>query len=386
MLSDVRPGAPTVLLVAHHYPPHIGGLELVVQKQAESLVENGYEVVVLTSRFESAPREETPRASLKVIRVACSHVFERLFFIPFPLFSPRLIFQAWKQLRRADVVHLHDVFYMSSWVAAVLACIARKPILLTQHVAMVEHSNPLVMGVQRLVYATAGRWIFSKARGIVVYNENVRAFLRARGVSDKRILIMPNGIDTGLFRPATPQERAGIRRRFGLPEDRPLVLFVGRLVEKKGFHILLDARDPAFDLVFVGPGIVPERGRTKGVHWLGPLDQAQTADVYRACDMFAFPAVGEVFTLAMQEAMASGLPVVTTDDPVYAGSMVADDVVLCRREADCFKSAINALLADPVQLTALRSRAREVAVRYFDWRMNFSRLMNAYSNVLCRPS
>lgn len=373
---------PSALLVAHHYPPHVGGLELVVERQAHSLVENGYRVIVLTSRLESAPIAEQPRAGLEVIRVACSHVFERLFFIPFPLFSPRLIAVAWRQLKRVDIVHIHDVFYVSSWVVAVLAAIARKPLLLTQHVALVEHRSRLVMGIQRLVYATAGRWIFARARSIVVYNENVRAFLRSRGVPQDRVVALSNGIDTELFRPAGEGERRDIRDRFGLPQDRALVLFVGRLVEKKGYQLLLDAKDAGFDLVFVGPGDVPARGRIPGVYWLGIRDQAQTAELFRACDVFAFPAIGEIFTLAMQEAMASGLPVVTTDDPAYADSIVSGHIVLCARRADCLRQQIQDLLSTPDRLREMTSHGRQLAVQHFDWDANFRRLLNMYSEVL----
>jgi glycosyltransferase involved in cell wall biosynthesis len=333
---------------------------------------------------ESAQRREQPGPGIEIIRIACWHLFERLFFIPFPLFSPRLISTAWRQIRRADVVHIHDVFYVSSWVAAVLAVMARKPIVLTQHVAMVQHSSRLVMGLQRLVYATAGRWIFAKAQSIVVYNRNVADFLRAHRVPDDRVQWIANGVDTRLFRRAQPEERRGIRIRLGLPQDRALVLFVGRLVEKKGFRILLDAKDVGFDLVFAGPGTIPADGRREGVHWLGPLDQAQLAELYRACDLFAFPAVGEVFTLVMQEAMASGLPVLTTDDPVYVDSMVSDCVVLCRREAGAFRTAINGLLATPDRLRELGSRSRERALRHFDWHANFASMMNTYSAVLSR--
>lgn len=372
----------TVLLVAHHYPPHVGGLELVVERQAQSLAGNGYRVIVLTSRFDSLPGAEEPRPGLEVIRIPCWHVFEKLFFIPFPVFSPRLIFEAWRQLKRVDLVHVHDVFYVSSWVVAMLAVIARKPILLTQHVATVEHRSRFVMWVQRLVYATAGRAIFARALSIIVYNENVRAFLRSHGVADQRILPLANGVDTSRFRPAAEGERRDIRDRYRLPQDRPLVLFVGRLVEKKGHHVLLAARDPAFDLVFVGPGTVPADGRTPGVHWLGPLDQAQTAELFRACDVFAFPAVGEVFTLVMQEAMASGLPVVTTDDPTYAGSILSGLVILCPRQAECFRQAILSLLSDAGRLRELKLRGRELAVRHFDWHANFKRIMSTYSDVL----
>lgn len=375
---------PKALLVAHHYPPHIGGLGIVVQKQAQSMAESGYEVVVLTTRFGPSPREGTADGGIEVIRLPCSWLLENHFAIPFPLFSPRLISETWRQVRRADVVHIHDVFYMNSWVAAVVAVLTRRPMLLTQHVALVLHASRPVMLVQRLVYGTIGRWIFSKARRIVAYNRNVYDFLRTTGVPAARILLMANGIDTAVFCPATPQERLDIRRRFGLPPDRRLVLFVGRLVEKKGFQILLDAQGAAYDLVFAGPGKIPPHGLRAGVHWMGPQDQAQTCELYRACDLFAFPAVGEIFTLVMQEAMACGLPVLTTDDPAYAGSIVSDSVILCRRDTDSFKAAIEDLLADTDRLSALGVRSRELAVRHFDWRANIAHLLDAFPEVLCR--
>ena len=373
---------PTVLLVSHHYPPHIGGLGLVVQKQAASLAQNGYQVVVLTSRYGQVRDADRGEAGVQVIGVPCSHVLERVFNIPFPLFSPSLIWKAWQQVRRADVVHIHDVFYLSSWAAGLLAVLFRKPMLVTQHVAMVDHSSGLVTQVQRLVYATVGRWLFRAARQVVVYNENVQAFLRSMGVPQQRILVLVNGIDTAAFRPATPEQRGASRQRFGLPQGRSLVLFVGRLVEKKGYQVLLDAQDPAYDLVFVGPGPIPKHGRVDGVHWLGPLDQAQTAQLFSACDLFAFPAVGEIFTLVMQEAMAAGLPVVTTDDPAYRGSIVARCVTLASRDAASFREAIARTLRDPDARARLGAESREVAVRYFDWRRNFLALEAVYTQIL----
>jgi D-inositol-3-phosphate glycosyltransferase len=373
---------PTALLVSHHYPPHIGGLGLVVQKQAEGLAQNGYQVVVLTSRYGQVRDVDRGGAGINVIGVPCSHILEKVLNIPFPLFSLSLIWRAWRQVRSAELVHIHDVFYLSSWVAGALAILLRKPMLVTQHVAMVDHSSGLVMLAQRLVYATFGRWLFSAARKVVVYNQNVQSFLRSMGVPQGRILFLSNGIDTAAFRPAGHEERAAIRQRFGLPQGRSLVLFVGRLVEKKGYHILLAAREPAYDLVFVGPGPIPKEGRVEGVHWMGPRDQDQTAQLFRACDVFAFPAVGEIFTLVMQEAMASGLPVVTTDDPAYCGSMVARCIAVSPRDAASFREAIARTLSDPEVLRRLSAESREVAVRIFDWRKNFHPLEAVYSEIL----
>jgi D-inositol-3-phosphate glycosyltransferase len=373
---------PTVLLVSHHYPPHIGGLGLVVQKQAKSLADNGYEVIVLTSRFGRIRDAERGSAGIQIVGIPCSHILERVLNIPFPLFSVSLIWRAWWHVRRAEVVHIHDVFYLSSWVAGIFARLLHKPMLVTQHVAVVSHSSGLVMLAQRLVYATIGRWLFSGACKVVVYNQNVESFLCSMGVPQGRILFLANGIDTAAFRPATPEERGAIRQRFGLPQGRLLVLFVGRLVEKKGYHVLLGARDPAYDLVFVGPGPIPKNGDIEGVHWIGALDQDQTAELFRACDLFAFPAIGEIFTLVMQEAMASGLPVVTTDDPAYRGSIVSGCITLSRRDAESFREAIVRTLSDAETLSRLGTQSREVAVQNFDWRKNFHALEAAYSEIL----
>ena len=70
---------------------------------------------------------------------------------------------------------------------------------------------------------------------------------------------------------------------------------------------------------------------------LESISESKTADLFRACDLFAFPAVGEIFTLVMQEAMASGLPVVTTDDPAYCESIVSGCIVVSRRDAQSFR-------------------------------------------------
>jgi D-inositol-3-phosphate glycosyltransferase len=373
---------PTVLLVCHHYPPHIGGLGLVVQKQAESLVAEGYRVIVLTSRYGQVRDVERGGSGIQIVAIPCSHILERVLNIPFPLFSVRLFWRSWRLVGQADVVHLHDVFYLSSWVSGAWAILRRKPLLITQHVAMVDHSSRWVMGVQRLVYATFGRGLFRAASKIVVYNQNVQSFLRSMGIPQERILFVANGIDTAAFRPASPEERAAIRQHFGLPQGRSLVLFVGRLVEKKGYHILLAARDPAYDLVFAGPGPIPKDARIEGVHWMGPLDQDQTAQLFRACDLFAFPAVGEIFTLVMQEAMASGLPVVTTDDPAYRGSVVAQCVTVAPRDATAFREAIAQTLRDPAALSRLSAASRAVAVQSFDWRKNFLPLAAVYSEIL----
>lgn len=242
---------PKVLLVSHYYPPHVGGIENVVRQEAEGLASQGADVTVLTS----GPRSSvTIEDGVRVVRVRAWNGAEHRHGVPFPVFSPALLPVVLRWTRRADVVHIHDCLYLSSWAAGLAARFTRTRYVLTQHVAVVDHPSVLVRGVQRMVYGTVGRFLLRGARAVFTLNASVESFVRAHGARSARSHHLANGVDTDRFRPAEASERARTRARFGLPADRVLVLFVGRLVPKKGYDLLLAARtsDAHYDLVLSG--------------------------------------------------------------------------------------------------------------------------------------
>ncbi len=246
------------------------------------------------------------------------NVLER-FGIPFPLFRPlKLVRAAYAAVRRADVVHVHDTLYMSSWIVSLWCRILRTPLLVTQHVAYIDHSWRAVPKIQRVVFRTVGRGTWRRALAVCYQNGRIRDTVASFGIPEDRLVPLPNGVDLERFLPVRSiGEKAAIRRRYGLPVDRQLVLFVGRLVQKKGYRHLVDAAEEQDDwsAVLVGAGS-PVTTSERTIH-LGALDAQDVTELYRACDLFVLPSTGEGFPLTMQEAMASGLPVVTTDDAGY---------------------------------------------------------------------
>jgi glycosyltransferase involved in cell wall biosynthesis len=382
-----------ILLVCHYYPPHVGGIETVVQAEAERLVARGHEVTVLTSGTPGTVREGAGAqegGGVRVVRVASWDVLEQRFGAPFPIFSPRLLVEAARLSRWANVVHVHDCFYLSSWSAAFWAVLRRRPLVLSQHVAVVEHPSAVIGAVQRLVYGTIGRMLIRRARSVFVINELVGAFVAGLGAEQGKIEILSNGVDAELFRPAADEaERARLRAGYGLPAERPLVLFVGRMVPKKGFGLALAARTPDFDLVVVGSGAavgsgsaVDAEGRP-GAHYLGARTAAEVAELMRASDLLVLPSTGEVFTLVVKEAMSSGLPVVTTDEPEYEKLGVErKGMALVPRTAESVRSAVLEILGDAELRERMSAYSLAYAAENFSWTGHVDALEERYLAVV----
>jgi glycosyltransferase involved in cell wall biosynthesis len=143
--------------------------------------------------------------------------------------------------------------------------------------------------------------------------------------------------------------------------------------------VLLRARDPRFDLVFVGSGDPGREAAGPHVRFLGPLDRTQVAELYRASDIFVLPTHGELFTLAMQEAMASGLPVITTDDPGYAHYDLDRRLVsLVQPQPAVVRDEILRILGDDALRAEMGRYSRSLAEAWFDWDRNFSTLDSTY--------
>lgn len=162
---------------------------------------------------------------------------------------------------------------------------------------------------------------------VALSDEIAEAFLR-NGARPERVVRIPNGIDLSTFCPV-PQDEA--RRRLGLPADRPIMVSVGNVQERKGFHLLVDAlpavlkRHPHALLVIVGgpapygddyTGVVEERidrhGLRNHVRLVGHRPHEELGEWYSAADVFALLSSREGSPNVLLEALACGTPAVAT--------------------------------------------------------------------------
>jgi D-inositol-3-phosphate glycosyltransferase len=371
-----------ILIAAHHFPPHLSGVGRVAEQQAKHLALNGDDVTVLTSDCDDKAGV-TKQDGYIVYKLRVLNFMESRMSAPFPIFSPALFWCAYRLVKDADVVHVHDAFYMTSIAVAIMAKIERKPLFMTQHIEVIPHPNKLIMAVQHLVYATSGIFIFHSCQKVVTYNRRVSEFLLAKGISKKKIIEITNGVNFELFYPVKMTNKRALRLRYGLPEERMLALFVGRFVPKKGFDKLVQSTNKNYTLVFVGGEKPSNLMNNMNKIFLGTFSQEETADIYRACDVFVLPSEGEGFPLSIQEAMACGLPIITTDDVGYTSYEFNRSLFyLIKPTIKEIKKHLIAISRD----TNLQKRMKSYSLTYaranFNWEKTISILSEIYQESL----
>ncbi|HRN61943.1 MAG TPA: glycosyltransferase family 4 protein [Luteimonas sp.] len=161
------------------------------------------------------------------------------------------------------------------------------------------------------------------ARAVVAVSDALAGKVRELGVDPRRVHLIYNGVDSERFRPG---DRAAARGALGLPNDAPIVLYVGNLKQAKGCLDLLEAfpqvlaRHPRALLAFVGDGpaaaALMRRARELGiddqVQLAGARPHEQLAQWMQAASLLSLPSHNEGVPNVVLEAMACGLPVVAT--------------------------------------------------------------------------
>ena len=280
---------------------------------------------------------------------------------------------------RASIVHAHWVI-PSGVIGAAAA--QRRPLVISLH------GSDVFVAERHGLAGLAARAAFQRAAWVTACSHDLRSRAVRLGAPPDRTSVVPYGVDSERFKPDLHARRAG-RALLGLDDDIPLVLALGRLVEKKGFGYLIDAaalltRDyPALRVVIVGEGdldaALRARAATAGVadrvQLPGVVPQDAVPTLLAAADVAVVPSIhdeaGNVDGLpnTVLEIMASGTALVTT----AAGGIgaVASDGHTARlvpeRDPSALAEAIAGLFGQPSERADIGRRAREMVCREYSW-------------------
>jgi len=360
-------------MLCHNYPPHPGGLEVMVRNLACGLARR-HEVTLVTSAFDGA-EGRSEEDGFVVHRVPAFHATEGM-GIPYPIPTGRGVSDALAALASADLLHAHGALYPTTIHAARLARRRAVPLVVTEHVGFVEYGSRVVNAVEAVAWSTIGDRVMRATSAITTYNSRVQHWLGTR-YPGSDIRFIGNGVDTAAFRPRTTAERSELRRSFGVPDDRPLVLFAARQSEKKNLDDVLAITRDDFHLVVCGA--------TRGLSGanltdLGLVRYDRMPELFGCVDALVHASTGEGLPLAVQEALASGVPIALLWDPGYAAWLDRDAVAACD-SLEQLGPAVHALASSEARRSELSRAGRAWTERHWSWDVTVAAYEQVYADV-----
>ena len=364
-----------VLHAGKFYPPVRGGMETVLAALCEGTAQRWQVRAVVAQEGARTTRERL--SGVEVVRVG---TLARALSVSL---SPGLARELWRE--RVECVVLHE----PNPPAAMLLALRRpSPRLIVWH-----HSDIVRPAWANATYGRMQRALYRRADCVIVAAPPMAQSPQVAGTA-RRIEVVPYGVALEpLLTAGAPVNGhlAGTLAR--LPSPR--VLFVGRLVYYKGLAVLLEAMAAGgASLVIAGEGPLEGKLRARAtalgmanrVAFLTGLADEAIRQLYRACDVFVLPSTErtEAFGLVQVEAMASGLPVVSTDLPTgvpWVNEHGVTGLVVPPADAAALAGGLRRLLGDPALRATLGQAGRRRAVELFAQRRMVDRFVEIVESV-----
>ena len=342
---EARAGVRVLMVIPMYPPPVLGGMERQAHELSKAVRARGVEVLVLSGRTAAEQPDRHVFEGVPVHRLP----FARSRWLRFPRTGLALLAAMWRERRQFDVVHAHNLSWYGA-LAVLFAKLLRKPVLAKLPTAP-EWAFP--KGSPRLL-------IFNRCDAIALLSQEAVDAFRGHGFPESRIFKITNGVSMQQF--SVPPSGAQ-------PSDAALqVLFVGRLDPDKGLldllavwpNVVARARQQ-LRLVICGEG--PQEAELRAAVRAGGLEQSvelkgrvnDVARELRAAQIFVLPSYVEGNSNAVLEAMAAGLPVLSTrvgGTPLLVGPAGAEWLVE-PKDRPGLEEHLLRLVNDPV----LRERA-----------------------------
>jgi L-malate glycosyltransferase len=372
-----------VLMLNYEHPPFGGGTGIACRQLLQTLVADRSVAVDLVT---SGPGPEVQRQRLSdtvAIHRLPIRKRDRQLWRASELAAWTI--KAFAYSRALIRAHRYDLCHCwGSWPAGVIghAFRHRLPYIVGLRGSDVPGYNDRLRLLDPLVLRHLARRVWLEAERVLAVSDNLRELARRTG-PDAVIEVARNGIDPERFRPGPSFGRADL-------------LFVGRLIERKGVHHLIEAfarisgADPALALSIVGGG--PERPRLEAmsrslglgsrIRFHGQLDLAGVAAAYRQAGILVLPALADALPNVVLEAMASGLAIVTTR--TGAAEMIrANGIVVESADPAAISGAVQRYLNDRRLLEQHQRQSRTLA-EAMPWSAVAASHVSIYRSVLAR--
>jgi glycosyltransferase involved in cell wall biosynthesis len=359
-----------ILFISDVYFPRINGVSTSIETFRNNLRALGHTVHLIAPDYLTASPDETD-----ILRVPARS-------LPLDpedrLMSYRWVMQRLDTLRseQYDIIHIQTPF-VAHYLGTKLSRLLGIPCVETYHTFFEEylyHYIPFVPKMlMRLIAKRFSRHQGNSLHGMVVPSHPMLQVLKGYGITT-HAQVIPTGIEPESF---VPGDRTAFRSNYNIPQDRPVLLFVGRVAHEKNIDFLLkvvdSVRKDIGDVLFVIAGEGPARehlqqevkdlGLSANVMFIGYLDRhTELNSCYRSADIFIFASRTETQGLVLLEAMAQGVPVVSTAE-LGTRDVLRDGlgVWIAKEELADFSGKVVKMLNDAAARKGLEASGRDYA-------------------------
>ncbi len=312
-----------ILMVSDVYFPRVNGVSTSIQTFARELNQKGHHVTLIAPEYGCAEKDKDD--ALEILRVPSRKV----------MFDPedRMMNLSWVMERidllaymEFDVIHIQTPF-VAHYLGLKLEKVLGIPVVVTYHTYFEEYLYNYIQFLPKaLLRFVARRFTVSQCNAvsrIIVPSQPIENALHGYGVTAP-VEVIPTGLNLDAF----PKGNGiAFREKFGILQDRPVALYVGRMAHEKNIVFLLRSMKrvikemPQVLFLMAGEGPaekwaqrwVKSNGISENVQFVGYLDrETELLDCYSAADVFVFASRTETQGLVLLESMAVGTPVVST--------------------------------------------------------------------------
>jgi glycosyltransferase involved in cell wall biosynthesis len=304
-----------ICIVTETFPPELNGVALTMLQLTQNLVKAGFRVSIIRPdqghAIESKRGSEDHMVANLVIPSISLKYYDGL----------RVGKPAYRRLVSFFTDYAVDAVYIATegplGIAAMLAARRRRKFIMTGfHTRFDHYMAHYGMPWLTRVCQWYLRQFHNRAHHTFVATESLVQELKQLGI--KRAEVAQRGVDTHCFNPRN--RSSALRESWGVSDNQPVVICVGRIAAEKNLQVLIDAHNRYFayhqaKLVIVGDGPLLDGLQTHNpnVIFTGRLTGTSLLEAFASADIFAFPSMSETFGNVILEAMASGLAIVAFD-------------------------------------------------------------------------
>jgi glycosyltransferase involved in cell wall biosynthesis len=390
-----------ILQVIPYFPPAyaFGGPVNVAYNVSKMLVKRGHEVVVCTtdakdfgSRIEESLGDIDDGLEVHRFKNVSLTLVKK-----FKLFvTPKLASFLKRDLKRFDVIHLHEYISFQNIVTYHYARKSGVPYVLQAH-----GSLPRIGNWWRLKWICDlffGHRLLRDASKVIALSEVEAQQYRSMGVPDEKIAVIPNGVDLSEY--AVLPHRGSFKRKFGIKEEEKIVLYLGRIHKGKGIDFLINSFAYLFKnnpknvrLVVVGPDdgylnearcLVNSLGLDEKVLFTGMLSENDKIAAYVDSSVCTYLSMSEPFGLVSLEAAACGTPVIVSIGTPMSRIVYGGEFGFSVDYGDVAELAnmMNKLICDDDLREEMGRKSRDFVFKNFSWNNIIVKIEKVYEGAL----